>query len=827
MSKNKKDKKSNEKKSGSSRKTNKAQKQKFEKMKIPKSVQETIPYYAVYEEDGIIETSRGVFTRSYLIDDINYQIAKMQEQEEMFQKYGEILNGFDPSMRFQITINKHNINIHSFEKDVLIPAADDKYNELRDEQNTILSKKISEGRNNMCREIYLTVSLEANSFESALSQFARLDGEIISGFKRMAGAVVNPFTAEERLGILHDIYNIGREGVFGNNGTDPETGEKLESKFDFRRMRKLGLTTKDCIGPEGFEFKADYGRMGDKYFRALYLRDIPAYLGDDVLSKLTNADCNMLVSANLESVSPDKALAAVRRQIVNINSNMMDRQRRASKSGYSIDLVSPELQKSQQEAMELFTDLSSKNQKMFLLTLVIVHFADSKEELDQDTASIIASGHRMACEVKKLYYQQENALTSALPLAYNKLLIKRTLTTESTAVFMPFVSQELNDRNGGMYYGLNAVSKNMLLFDRRKSKNANGFILGTPGAGKSVTAKQEMMNVLLASGDDVIVIDPEGEYYPMADILDGEVIRIAAGSNVHINPLDMNENYGGDDDPITLKSDFVISLCEVVLGERYGLTPVQRSIIDRCTRTVYKPYQNSFNEKTGLYDKSKLPTLKDFYNELRAQSGYDAKQLADGLEIYVDGSLNIFAHTTNVEYNNRFVVYDIKDIGNSIKSMGLLVVLDNIWNRIVEGRKIGKNVWFFIDEIYLLFKTENSANFLRELYKRARKYGGVPTGITQNVSDLLENDIARTMISNCDFIVMLNQAPLDRAQLAEMLNISSTQLSYITNSEPGEGLLYTGTSIVPFVNKVPKDTKIYKAMTTKLSEIQSYKEENQ
>ena len=490
-------------------------------------------------------------------------------------------------------------------------------------------------------------------------------------------------------------------------------------------------------------------------------------------------------------------------------------------------MINPTLKDAAEEADALFKDLTSKNQKLFYQTLVIVHFADTKEQLDSDTKSIQAIGRKMLIDIKKLSWQQENGLNTALPLCNNKLHIKRSLTTESAAVFMPFENQELNDRDGGMYYGNNAVSRNLIMLNRRNSKNGNGFIFGTPGSGKSMSAKQEMLTVLLSSGDDVIVIDPEGEYYPMADMLGGEVIRIAPGTNVHINPFDLELDALGEDEPMSLKSDFIISLCESIVGDKYGLNSSQVSLIDRCVKKVYEPYLNSFDSETGKYDKGLLPTLRDFWLLLKKQSGYDAAQLADGLELYVTGSQNIFAYHTNVEYSKRFVIYDIKDIGNTMKGLGLLVVLDNIWNRIVSGREAGKNVWFFIDEIYLLFKNESSAEFLKNLYKRARKYGGIPTGITQNVTDLLDNPIARTMISNCEFIMMLNQAPLDRAHLGELLNISPTQLGYVTNSPPGHGLIYDGTHIVPFVNTLSKETREYEAMTTRLSEVKERERKNQ
>ena len=804
----------------------KALRKKAKKLAIPKTVQDTIPYYRVYPDTGIIETEPGVFTKSYLLDDVNYQVAKDEEQTEMFLKYAEFMNSFDPSTQVQITVNQKNMNLDEFEAETMLPMEEDGLDHLRKERNQLLRSKIREGKNELVKEKYITVSTSAQSYEAALTIFARLDVEIVENIKKIGGAIAHPFTTAQRLEVLHDIYNPDFVGLFGNNMTLDAHGNLVfaKEKFRFDLMRRMGLTTKDVIGPNSFAFKADYGMVGNKYFRALFMQSIPQSLKDFFLKDLTDMEANMVTSLIYQPIDGHTALKMARQDIVNTNANMIEKQKQASRSGYSVDLINPELKAASEESNALRDDLTSKNQKLFYLTLVIVHFADSKQQLDSDTKSIQAIGRRHLVAIKNLNMQQENGLDSVLPLCNNKLLIRRSLTTEGCAVFMPFVNQELNDRDGGMYYGNNAVSHNLIMLNRRNSKNGNGFIFGTPGSGKSMSAKQEMLTVLLSSKDDVIVIDPEGEYYPMAEMLGGEVIRVAPGSNVHINPFDIDLNCDGEDDPITIKSDFIGSICETIIGDRFGLTPGQRSLIDRCVKRVYEPYINSRDPVTGEYDKTKLPTLVDFYNMLRDQTGYDAMQLADGLEIYVTGSQNLFAHPTNVEYSKRFVVYDIKEIGNAMKSLGLLVVLDNIWNRIVAGREQGKNVWFFIDEIYLLFKVESSAEFLRNLYKRARKYGGIPTGITQNVSDLLENPTARTMISNCEYIQMLNQAPLDRAQLAELLNISPTQLGFITNASPGHGLIYDGTHIVPFVNQLPKETMQYEAMTTKLSEVKEREE---
>ncbi len=787
------------------------------KLRIPKTVQDTIPYECVYDNGGIIEIEEGVFTKAYRLTDINYQIAKIQEQEEMFLRFGEFLNSFDTSVRFQIVIMNKNMNRTDFEAQTLLRPKYDQFDSLRQEYNDMLLQKMSEGRNNMLKEKCLVVAVEADSLEDARVAFARLDGEIALNIKKIGGAEVVPYTAEERLETMYDIYNIGMEGTFGNKVT--KYGREI-SQFSFASMRKMGLTSKDCIGPDSFEFKKDYMMIGDKYAQALYLKDLPTTLMDNILSEISGVSCNMLVSLHYRGVSSEKALKMVKNQMININANMMDRQKKASKAGYSTDLISPELQKAQAEANELLEDLTSKNQKMFLMTLVVVHFADTLDELKSNTESILSRARQFTVQLRVLQWQQENGLTTALPLANNKLHITRTLTTESATVFMPYVSQELM-QHGGMYYGLNAVSKNLLLFDRKQSKNMNGFILGTPGSGKSFVAKREMMNVLLNTDDDVIVIDPESEYGRMAKLLNGEIVRVAAGSDVHINPMDMDPQYADMDDPITLKSDFVITLCETIMNDRYGLTAQQKSIIDRCVRRIYEPFMATYNPDTFTCDKSKLPTLFDLQRVLEEQTGYEAAQLATSLELYTRGSLNVFAHHTNVEYENRFVVYDIRDIGANLKPVAMLTVLDNVWNRIIENKKKGRNTWFYVDEIYLLFKTENSANFLRELWKRARKWGGVPTGITQNVEDLLGNDIARTMISNCEFILMLNQAPMDRNELAVLLNISPSQLSYITNSQPGEGLIYTGSSIIPFVDRFPKNTQMYRAMTSKMEEVKA------
>lgn len=804
--------------------TNKKKKKEREKLKIPKSVQDTIPYYAAYPDDcayGVIETKKGTFTRSYLFQDVNFGTLKAREQEDMFAGWGRFLNSFDSDISFQVTINNRNIDKNEFKKKVLLNPKNDRFDELRTEYNGILTSKLREGRNNRKKEKYLTVSIEAESIDEALNTFSRIDTDIKTCLKKIDSSGTRLLSTMERLEILYDIYNIGSEGRFLSKLNIPDGGGGYEEAefFDLKSIARQGLTTKDIIGPDSFEFKYDYFMIGNTYARALYMKNMPSFMKADFLANITETGCNMITSVNMKSISNDEAVKMIKRQILNINANMVTRQKSASKAGYSIDLVSPELKNAQEEALALQSDITNKDQKLFTMNMILVHFADSLDRLNNDTKTIQSKGNGALFDIRPVVYMQELGFDSALPLAYNRLKIERTLTTEAMAAFVPFSALDIVQENG-MYYGLNDVSKNLILFNRLNGKNGNGFILGKPGGGKSMAAKFEMLNVLLNTNADVIVIDPESEYHKMAELLGGETVRIAIDADVYINPfdIDMNEE-SGEKGPLGIKSDFIISMCETICSDRYGLSPAQRSLIDKCVNRIYRDYINSYDPKKKTYDKSKLPTLIDFQEYIEEQPGYEAKQLADSLEMYTRGSLDIFAHKTNVKYNNRFVVYDIKDIGTNLKAMGLLIVLNSIWDRVVENRKKGKATYFYVDEVYLLFKNDTSAEFLRNFYKRARKYDGIPTSITQNVGDILDSEIAKTMIKNSDFVQMLNQSGPDKAELAELLGISDTQLEYITNALPGQGLIYMSDTIIPFENMLPKDSKIYKAMTTKLSEV--------
>lgn len=788
-------------------------------IKIPKTVQDTIPYEAVYK-NGIIEIEPGVYTKSFPLEDINFRDETVDMQESLFSMYEDLLNSFGSDVDAEITIYNRNINKEQFRENILLKYKGDGNDELREEYNNMLLDKINTGQCGLVREKYLTVSIKADDVEKAANMFARLEPEIQRNIKRINKTESVSHTLVERLDILHSIYHPGSDIPFYK--TKEVDGRKVES-FNLDHIRKMGITTKDLIGPSCIEFYSDYFKLDDKYGRAVFIDNIPSYLTTDFLTDLTDNPCNMVTSVHYESIPTNKAVKIIKTQMVNINSNVVDAQKKANRSGYSPELISSELKNAQEEASKLLNDMQSRNQKLFFVSIVLTFFANDLEQLNENMVNITSTAGKYLCSVKKLKYQQEYGFACSLPLCNNKLYIKRLLTTESAAIFIPFSTQEAIQK-GGMYYGLNASSKNMILLSRIHARNGNGVILGTPGAGKSFTAKREMVNVFLATDDDIFVIDPEREYAALAKLLGGEIIRIAAGSKVYINPFDMDLNYADQDDPVALKSDNICSLCETILGGHYGLNPIQISVIDRCVRQLYKRYLEHmavYYKETGeTFDRDATPTLRDFYNLLRSQVEPEAQSIALALEIYVEG-LDTFAHKTNVDTKARFTVYDIKDIGSGMKEMGLQICLNDIWNKMISNKKKGKRTWFYIDEFYLLTQTDSSAKFLQQIWKRARKWGGIPTGITQNVEDMLASKEARTIISNSDFVLMLNQAPIDRAELAEMFNISPSQLTYITNSEAGHGLIYTGKTIIPFIDRFPTDTKLYKVMTTKFDETTS------
>lgn len=763
------------------------------KRAVPKTVQQTLPYKRICDE-YIMKVDENRYSKTYQFEDVNYAIAKQDEQESIFLGYCSVLNSFDTNADIQITVHNNRVNRSDFERMVLIKHKGDGFDDYRDSYNDMLIKKMEQGQNGIIRNKYITVTLQAADLETAQTKFNTIDLELTNAFKRV-GSQLKPLSSNDRVGLLKDIFR----------SVDEEIPVLTQKHFNRQAERAY------CC-PDYFEFKKDYFMWGDKYARTMFIKDMPASLKDTMLTDIANTNLDLIVSVNIAPVDPYKALKIVNHQLTSMRANKLQAEKKAIQSGYTSDVINEDLKHSLIEAEELLDDLRSKNQKMFLDNIIILVTAKDIEELESNTEAIESVVRKHICSLSTLKFQQEKGLQSVLPIGNCTLKIRRTLTTESTAVLMPFSGKEINHKNG-KYYGLNALSNNMILFDRLQLKNPNGFILGSPGSGKSFSAKREMLNVFLATDDDIIIIDPEREYMNLVSALNGETIFVSPASNNYINPLDMSKDYSDDESPLVMKSDFILSFCECLVGKQ-GLTAKEKAIIDRCLTMTYGKYLIKF-------DQSKIPTLMEFYENLKNQPEKEAQGLALSFELYIKGNLNVFAHKTNVDVKNRVVSYDIKDLGKQLKTLGMLIVLDYVWNRITVNRSQGKRTWIYLDEIYLLFANEYSANFLYELYKRARKWGGVPTGITQNVEDLLKSETARSMLSNTDFVMMLNQATSDRIQLARILNISDNLLSYVTNSDSGQGLICCGGSIIPFRDKFPKND-LYMLMTSNLAEIAEY-----
>ncbi len=760
------------------------------KRSVPKTVQKTIPYRNIVDE-YVIRIDDKHYSKTYRFDDVNYSIAKQEDQEAIFLGYCSVLNSFDTSADIQITVYNNRVNKADFNDMVLLRHKDDEFDRYIDVYNNMLIEKMEQGQNGIIRSKFITVTIQAVDAASARNKFSTIDVELTNAFKKI-GSSLKVLTSNERISLMKDIFR----------GVDVEIPELTEK--DFKRKADKGY----CC-PDYFEFKKDYFMWGDKYARTMFIKDMPASLKDDLITDIAKTDLDVMVTVNIAPVEPYKALKMVNHQITAMRANKLQAEKKALQSGYSSDIISEDLKHSLAEAEELLDDLRSKNQKMFLDNIIIMVTAKDINELNANTEAIDAVVRKHICSLSTLVFQQEKGLQSVLPIGNCTLKIRRTLTTESTAVLLPFSVKEISQKDG-MYYGLNPLSNNMILLNRLSLKNSNGYILGESGGGKSFAAKREMLNVFLATDDDIIIIDPEREYTSLVSALKGETIYVSPASGNYINPLDMTKDYSDDEAPLTMKSDFILSFCECLVGKQ-GLSAKERGIIDRCLTATYGEYLQTF-------DKEQIPTLMEFYEKLKAQPEKEAQGLALSFELYIKGNLNMFAHQTNVDTDNRVVSYDIKDLGKQLKTLGMLIVLDYVWNRITMNRAKGKRTWIYMDEIYLLFANEYSANFLFELYKRARKWGGVPTGITQNVEDLLKSDTARSMLSNTDFILMLSQSASDRAQLSKLLNISDNLMTFVTNSEIGQGLICCGGSVIPFIDKFPHN-ELYDLMTTKLEEV--------
>lgn len=763
-----------------------------EKFTIPKSVQDIIPVQAIYE-DGIFKVGNDKYSKTYMFSDINFAVLSENEKEAVFYDYQEILNSFDTAATTKLTINNRKINKEEFEENILLSMRNDGLDNYRKEYNNMLRQKVASS-NAIIQEKYITISINKKNLDDARAYFSRVGAELSTRFLKL-GSILTPLDSIERLKIAHDFYHLDDDSAF---------------QFDFKNAMQKGYNFKDAVCPNSMAFEKDYMEIGNKFVRTLYLQGYSSGVRDDFLSSLTGLNKNLMLSIDISPVPMSKAIKDAENRLLGVETNITNWQRKQNSNNNFSATVPYDLEQQRAEMKEFLDDLTSRDQRMLLAVITMVIVADSKKQLDEDTEELMNIANSVTSKLTTLTYQQLDGLNTVMPFGVRKIDVFRTLTTESLAIFIPFNVQDVYHEKG-IYYGINPRNGNLIIADRTGLLNGNSFILGVSGGGKSFMAKMEIILRALADPDvDIILIDPEREYKLLTEMLKGQHITISANSSNHINAMDMNKNYGEGASPLADKSQFIMSLCEQVVGT-YNIKPEYQSIVDRCALSVYREYiSNGY--------KGKMPTLIDLYDELLKQPEPEAKQIGLSLERYVKGSLNTFAHETNVDVNNRIVCYDILELGKDLTPVGMLAILDNILNRITSNREKGKRTFIFIDEIYLLFAHEYSALFLQKLWKRARKYGACITGITQNVGDLLQSHTARTMLANSEFVVMLNQAAEDRTTVANLLHISDAELKYIENSKVGHGLIKVGSSMVPFENEFPKNTELYKLMSTKPGE---------
>ena len=770
-------------------------KQDKEQFTVPKSVQDAIPIRRIWP-DGVFQFG-SKFSKCIRFSDINYAIASKEDKTAMFLNYSELLNALDTGSTTKITINNKRLNRQNFEETILLPPRGDFLDGYRAEYNAMLTDKVTDSSNSVVQERYITVSTHKKNVDEARTFFDRVIGDVTSRLNKL-DSHSEELDAIERLRILHDFYRVG---------------EETEFHFNLKDSMRKGASYKDAICPDSMEFKKDHFVMGDKFGRVLFLKEYASYIKDSMINELTELNRTLMLSIDVIPVPTDEAVREMQNRLLGVETNVTNWQRRQNSNNNFSAVVPYDLEQQRKETREMLDDLTTRDQRMMFAVVTLVHLADSKEELDSDTETLQSIARKHLCQLSTLNWQQAEGLVTALPLGLRRIDALRTLTTEALAVLMPFKAQEILHQ-GGVYYGQNTISKNLILANRWELLNANGFVLGVSGSGKSFTAKREMVGLALAAEngdggapDDIIVIDPESEYRPLIEGLGGEVIEVSATSPNHINAMDMEQGYGDGENPVVLKSEFLLSLCEQLMGSG-KLSAKEKSIIDRCIAAVYR----------NAAEAGTTPTLCTLREMLLEQTEPEAKQIALSLELYTTGSLDIFGHQSNVDLDKRVVVFDIHGLGAQLKPTGLLVITDTMLNRVTLNWKKGKRTHVFIDEFHVVFENEFSAQFFNSAWRQFRKCNAYPTAITQNVEYLLDSVQASTMLSNSEMLILLNQAPSDREKLAALLNISPEQTSYITNAPAGCGLLRYGGALVPFRNQFPKDTELYRLMTTKPDE---------
>lgn len=755
-----------------------------EQFVIPKSVQDVIPIQRIWN-NGIFLVGNNKYTQTFKFTDINYALLSQEDREKKFLDYSALLNSFDSGVTTKITVILKRMNKKKFEQEILLPFKNDGLDIYRQEYNQNLLEKIN-GASGMIKELYCTISINKKSYEEAQNYFRRVFSDLSNHFTAF-GSKFTVLNAEERLQILHDFFHIGEDSDY---------------KFSLQDSIKLGHNFKDYICPSSFSFKKDFFEMGNNYGRLLFLKDYANYIHDNIIAELTEINQNMIISIDIIPISTDEAVKEIENKLLGIESNITNWQRKQNANNNFSATIPYSMEQQRNETKEFLDDLTTRDQRMMLANLTIALVAEKKSDLDNGTESITATARKHLCQIVPLNYQQMDGLKTVLPIGVRKIQTFRTLTTESLAALNPFHVQEIMNKNG-LYYGENAISHNLIMINQEDLLNQSSFILGVPGSGKSFSAKEIITFLTLSTEDDIIICDPEGEYSALIEALGGEVINISSNSSDHINALDMVEGYSAEGNPIADKSEFILSLFEQLYTK--SLSPKEKSIIDRCITSLYSKYSS----------RGETPTLLNLKEELLTQPEDEAKDLALALELFTSGSLNIFAHKTNVDVHNRIISYNIYQLGKQLKILGVLVIIDAIINRVADNYKKGKRTHLFIDEIQILLEDEYSSVFFENAWRQFRKRGAYPVASTQNADYVWASPEARSMLSNSELIVMFNQSSSDRKELAKLLNISKEQLAYITNSDAGCGLIRSGNTIIPFINHFPQNTRLYKLMTTK------------